>query len=72
MMNKMPILYRVGRFILGPFFKWYYKPTIIGKENIPKSGAILIVGNHKHLYDQCLSIISTKRYIRYMAKKRVF
>ena len=69
MMNKMPILYRVGRFILGPFFKWYYKPTIIGKENIPKSGAILIVGNHKHLYDQCLSIISTKRYIRYMAKK---
>ena len=72
MMNKMPILYRVGRFILGPIFKWYYKPTIIGKENIPKSGAILIVGNHKHLYDQCLSIISTKRYIRYMAKKEYF
>lgn len=71
MMNKMPILYRVGRFILGPIFKWYYKPTIIGKENIPKSGAILIVGNHKHLYDQCLSIISTKRYIRYMAKKSI-
>lgn len=72
MMNKMPILYRVGRFILGPIFKWYYKPTIIGKENIPASGAILIVGNHKHLYDQCLSIISTKRYIRYMAKKEYF
>ena len=30
MMNKMPILYRVGRFILGPIFMWYYKPTIIG------------------------------------------
>ena len=72
MMNKMPILYRVGRFILGPIFKWYYKPTIVGKENIPASGAILIVGNHKHLYDQCLSIISTKRYIRYMAKKEYF
>ena len=72
MMNKTPILYRVGRFILGPIFKWYYKPTIIGKENIPASGAILIVGNHNHLYDQCLSIISTKRYIRYMAKKEYF
>ena len=72
MMNKMPILYRVGRFILGPIFKWYYKPTIIGKENIPKSGAILIVGNHKHLYDQCLSIISTKRFIKYMAKREYF
>lgn len=72
MMNKMPILYRIGRFILGPFFKWYYNPTIIGKENIPKEGAILIVGNHKHLYDQCLSIISTKRFIKYMAKREYF
>ena len=71
-MNKMPILYRIGRFILGPFFKWYYNPTIIGKENIPKEGAILIVGNHKHLYDQCLSIISTKRFIKYMAKREYF
>lgn len=72
MMNKMPLLYRIGRFILGPIFKIYYSPKIIGKENIPKSGSILIVGNHKHLYDQCLSIISTKRYIRYMAKKEYF
>lgn len=71
-MNKMPLLYRVGRFILGPIFKFYYHPTIIGKENIPTDGAILIVGNHKHLYDQCLSIISTKRFIRYMAKKEYF
>lgn len=72
MMNKMPILYKVGKFILGPIFKWYYNPTIIGKENIPKDGSILIVGNHKHLYDQCLSIISTKRFIKYMAKKEYF
>ena len=71
-MSKIPILYRVGRFILGPFFKWYYNPTIIGKENIPKDGAILIVGNHKHLYDQCLSIVSTKRFIKYMAKREYF
>ena len=71
-MNKIPLLYRIGRFILGPFFKWYYNPTIIGKENIPKEGAILIVGNHKHLYDQCLSIISTKRFIKYMAKREYF
>lgn len=72
MMNKMPFLYKIGRFVLGPFFKWYYNPTIIGKENIPKDGAILIVGNHKHLYDQCLSIISTKRFIKYMAKREYF
>lgn len=72
MKRKIPLLYRVGRFILGPIFKFYYHPTIIGKENIPKTGPILIVGNHKHLYDQCLTIIATKRGINYMAKKEYF
>lgn len=73
MMNKkVPLLYRVGRMILGPVFKWYYHPTIIGEYNIPKNGSVLIVGNHKHLYDQCLTIIATKRGIHYMAKKEYF
>ena len=64
--------FRFLRFILAPIFKLYYNPTIIGKENIPEDGSILIVGNHKHLMDQCLAIISTKRVIHYMAKKEYF
>ncbi len=73
MMNrKVPFLYKFGKLILGPIFKWYYHPTIIGKENIPQDGSILIVGNHKHLYDQCLTIIATKRGIHYMAKREYF
>lgn len=70
--KKVPFLYKFGRFILGPIFKFYYNPTIIGKENIPKKGSIVIAGNHKHLYDQCLTIIATKRGIHYMAKKEYF
>ncbi len=70
--NEKMLTYKILKPILGPIFKWYYHPTIIGKENIPKEGPILIVGNHKHLYDQCLAIISTKRPIHYMAKKEYF
>lgn len=68
----MPFLYWIGRLVLSPIFKLYYHPKVIGKENIPVSGAILIVGNHKHLYDQCLTIVSTKRFVRYMAKREYF
>jgi len=72
-MNKDKMyIYKILKPILSPIFKLYYNPTIIGKENIPNSGSILIVGNHKHLYDQCLAIISTKRPIHYMAKKEYF
>lgn len=72
MKSKVPILYKFGKLILGPIFKFYYHPRIIGKENIPKTGPILIVGNHKHLYDQCLTIVATKRGIHYMAKREYF
>lgn len=72
MMNKTPFLYRLSKVILGTLFKLYYNPKFVGKENIPKEGSIIIAGNHKHLYDQCLTILSTKRCIHYMAKKEYF
>lgn len=70
--NEKMYAYRILKPILGTIFKWYYHPKIIGKENIPKTGPIIIVGNHKHLYDQCLAILATKRPIHYMAKKEYF
>ncbi len=64
--------YKFLKPILGPIYKLYYNPKIIGSENIPKDGSIVIVGNHKHLMDQCNVIISTKRPVHYMAKKEYF
>ena len=72
MNNKTPLLYKICRVVLGFIFKIYYNPKIIGKENIPKEGAIVVAGNHIHLFDQCLTILSTKRYLCYMAKKEYF
>ena len=71
--NKLPErFYKFIKPILGTLYKLYYNPKIIGKENIPKEGPILIVGNHKHIMDQCNIIISTKRVVHYMAKKEYF
>lgn len=58
--------------IMRVLFRLYYNPKIINKAVIPKDGPILIVGNHKHVYDQCLTIMATKRVIHYMAKKEYF
>lgn len=64
--------YRLLTPLMRVLFRLYYNPTIINKEVIPKDGPILIVGNHKHIYDQCLTIMATKRTIHYMAKKEYF
>ena len=71
-MNKKPTIYKIGAAILGPIFKWYYTPIIIGKENIPKEGSCILAGDHIHLYDQCHAIVSTDRTLVYMAKKEYF
>ena len=64
--------YKIFRTILGPIYKFWYRPKIIGAENIPKEGSILVVGNHVHIMDQCNIVIATKRCLRYMAKKEYF
>lgn len=64
--------FKTFRAILGPIYRIWYRPTIIGRENIPEEGAILVVGNHIHIMDQCNVILSTKRCIHYMAKKEYF
>jgi len=64
--------FKILRFILKPIFILYYNPIIVGKENIPRDGAILICANHIHVMDQCMALIATKRVINYMAKKEYF
>ena len=70
---KMPFLYWLGRLILGPIFMWLYNPKVINKEVLDTiDGPTLIVGNHKHLYDQCMTIVLCKKFVKYMAKKEYF
>lgn len=64
--------FRVMKTILAPVFRLYYNPRVIGKGNIPLKGAVVVSGNHKHVMDQCMAIISTKRPINYMAKAEYF
>lgn len=69
---KGELAYKLLTPLMRILFNIYYHPTILNKEYIPKEGPILIVGNHKHIYDQCLTIMATKRAIHYLAKKEYF
>ena len=65
-------LYKFFRGVLGPLYRFYYNPKIVGVENIPNEGPIIVVGNHIHIMDQCNPCSVTKRCIHYMAKKEYF
>ena len=64
-------IFRIFRTILGPIYKWYYNPKIIGKENIPKEGALIFCGNHKSFFDAPAIEITTPRKMRFLAKEEL-
>lgn len=53
-------------------FNSYFKPKVIGLENIPKHDAFILCGNHTNVHDQFPIMINTDRVIHYMAKKEYF
>lgn len=69
MKKEKNTIYKILRPIFTVIFKLYYNPTIINKENIPKEGAAVIAGNHKHALDQILVDVCTNRVIHTLAKK---
>ena len=69
---KDPMFYKIIRPLLKGIFKILYRPTIIGKENIPKSGRIILAGNHTHNMDCGILLSSTKRCIHFLAKEELF
>lgn len=53
------------------YCKIVYRFKVIGKENIPKKGAIIICGNHKSFLDPPLIEITCGRYARFLAKEEL-
>ena len=58
-MKKEAFLYKLVRPILKVLFPLIYNPKITGKENIPKSGRIIIAANHTDDYDCILFMWAT-------------
>lgn len=71
-MKTDAFLYRILRPIIKFLFIFLYRPNIIGKENIPKKGSVVVCGNHTHNWDSALLISSTNRTIHFLAKDELF
>ena len=82
MRTKCPTLTLVGHFflfksyilqkLLDKIYMKLYMPTYIGKSNIPKTGAVILAGNHTSKLDPLLLMSSTNRCIHFLAKIELF
>ncbi len=68
---KEPRTYKIMRGPMNFLFRFLFRPTIEGEQNIPEDGRIVIAGNHTHFMD-CISVAaSTKRCVHFLAKSEL-
>lgn len=65
-------LYKIAKFLFSPFLSFIYKIKIIGLENVPASGRVVLCSNHISNMDPVLLAIAIKRQIFFMAKEELF
>ena len=68
-MKQTCYTYQILRFLFTPLFRLLYHPHVMGSDNIPATGAVILAGNHMHALDPILIDTSTKRIVRTLAKK---
>ena len=66
------ILYRIVRTLGYPIFLLLYRPKFEGRNNIPKSGSVILAGNHTNNLDAAIMLAGPKRVVHMLAKKELF
>lgn len=68
----MPWFYHVSRLMVRVLLLLLTRRQVIGRENIPSQGPLLVVANHLSLADPPLLNISLRRKVIFMAKEKLF
>ena len=66
------MLYVVVKLLLRPLFRLLLRPQVIGAENVPTTGAVLLASNHLSFIDSMVIPLSAPRRVRYLAKAEYF
>ncbi len=65
-------MYTVIKFIIKIFCKIIFFARVVGKENIPNTGAAILAANHTSFWDAPIILTATKRPMRTMGKAELF
>jgi 1-acyl-sn-glycerol-3-phosphate acyltransferase len=59
-------------FVLGPILFLLFRPWVIGRKNVPKSGAAILASNHLSFSDSIFLPLSVSRPVTFLAKSDYF
>jgi len=66
------VLYRTLELTVAPTLRAAYRPTVAGLGNVPRSGPVIIAGNHVSFADEIFTPLAARRQVFYFAKAEYF
>lgn len=59
-------------FVAEPLIKSVFRPWVVGRENVPRSGAVILASNHLSFIDSVVLPVMLDRRISFLAKSDYF
>jgi 1-acyl-sn-glycerol-3-phosphate acyltransferase len=64
--------YDVAKFVVGTLFRLTFRYRVVGAENVPRDGGVIVAANHISNLDPPILGVAVPRAVSYMAKKELF
>ncbi|MBY4400562.1 1-acyl-sn-glycerol-3-phosphate acyltransferase [Rhodococcus fascians] len=58
--------------LIGPILRVLGRPSVVGADNIPKTGPVIIAGNHLTVVDSFFLVLLVRRRVTFIAKSEYF
>lgn len=66
------MLYRALELTVAPAIRAVYRPDVTGLANVPRTGPVIIAGNHVSFADEIFTPLAARRQVFYFAKAEYF
>ncbi|GEM_PF-291780 len=70
--KRVRVAYALVRSIFGPCVRGIWVRRVVGRENLPRTGPLLIAANHQSYFDFITTIAIAPRNIYYLAAEKFF
>ena len=66
------MLFRMLQVVVPPLARAVWRPTVIGLDNVPRSGGVLLASNHLSFFDSVVIPVCAPRNVAFLTKQDYF
>ncbi len=66
------MLFRILEVVVPPVARAIWRPTVVGRDNVPRTGGVLLASNHLSFADSVVIPVCAPRNVAFLAKQEYF